>query len=163
MKRRLGVTVVVAVVALVGPLAVSASASTGLSSSTKPGHSWGRNQACLVEPNGTSRCYATLAAMRSSPAQKEAAAAYSCPVTLYSGASYSGRALELTGQGYWINLADYGFNNATVSFQRHRLRVPPRPGQLRRWARTPWWPYGAPPQRRASLCPWPRACPSSRP
>lgn len=114
MKRRavslVGATTMAAVVGLFASVNL-ASATTAQSSAQ------GSTQACLVRPAGSVECFTTVAAMQAASGQLMATGAISCPVTLYTGASYTGRALELTGQGYWMNLSDYGFDNIAVSFK----------------------------------------------
>lgn len=95
----------------------SPSLGAGPASASEASPSSSGGQACLVLPNGDLECFASTSAMRYRSSQLLAAGSISCPVTLYSGANYTGRALELTGQGYWLNLSDYGFDNTTVSFQ----------------------------------------------
>ncbi len=79
---------------------------------------WDTNRACLVVPNGMMQCFTTLAKMRARSAQLASSGVGTsyCPVTLFAGVNYTGQALEVTGQGYWINLSDYGFDNVAVSF-----------------------------------------------
>lgn len=117
MRHHLGATVLAALALVVGPLSGIAGASyppSDVSPNLVDG--WGNAQACLVAPGGTVECFATVAAMRAQASQLTATTGVSCPVSLYSGANYTGRVLELTGQGYWMNLASYGFDNVTVSF-----------------------------------------------
>jgi hypothetical protein len=79
---------------------------------------WGQATACMVPPSGEMECFDTVAALKARSAQLRAAtpASSGCPVDLYTGSYMSGWMLELWGQGYWINLVYYGFDNATVSF-----------------------------------------------
>jgi hypothetical protein len=80
-------------------------------------HGWGSAKACLLPPSGAVECFATEAALKARSAQLRAnSPTNGCPVTLYSGAGYTGDVFEVWGQGYWVNLANYGFDRATVSF-----------------------------------------------
>lgn len=106
---------------VVAVLVVAGSASgAGASPSGQPdlAHGWGSAKACMVPPNGKVQCFATEAALRARANQMRASGAMSgsCPVYLYTGSGWSGNVLELWGRGYWLNLADWGFDNATVSF-----------------------------------------------
>lgn len=105
---------------------VGSTASAGASPVRQPdlAHGWGSAKACMLPPNGVVECFATQAGLRarsdqlrSGPANGSMSAlAGGCPVVLFSGAGYTGNALEIWPQGYWVNLADYGFANVTVSF-----------------------------------------------
>jgi hypothetical protein len=78
---------------------------------------WGNYQACLVKPGGSVECFTSSAKMKSRSTQlRTMSAATWCPVNLYDGGNYTGRVLQLSAEGYWMNLADYGFDKATVSF-----------------------------------------------
>ena len=118
MKVRVGLTAAGVVLGLAGPLATAAAApsvaSDGAAQVSTAG--WGAHHACLVLSRKEVQCFATVAAMLTRSNQLLAVGSISCPLTLYTGSNYTGQALELTGQGYWMNLSDYGFDNATVSF-----------------------------------------------
>ncbi len=73
-------------------------------------------RSCVVAPDGVASCYPSVQAMFARAGQLTRAGSGSCPLTLYSGADYSGQALEILAQGYWVELSDYGFDDATVSF-----------------------------------------------
>ena len=80
-------------------------------------HGWGGAKACLLPPSGPVECFATESALRARSAGLRAHKASSgCPVSLYSGAGYTGNVLEVWPQGYWLNLSDFGFDKVTVSF-----------------------------------------------
>jgi hypothetical protein len=72
----------------------------------------------MVPPNGKIECFPTEAALRtrSDAMRADGALSSGCPVSLYSGSGWTGYVLELWGRGTWINLADWGFDNATASF-----------------------------------------------
>jgi hypothetical protein len=92
----------------------------------------------MLPPSGVIKCFATRAdlhassdAMRANrPANRPAnglaiglangvasgQVGGGCPVLLFSGAGYTGDVLEVWPEGYWVNLADYGFSDATMSF-----------------------------------------------
>jgi len=116
-RTRIAASLAALAAAVLGPMAATAAAAAAQpAAATNLRHGWGANEACLVHPDGKAECFSTVAAMRARSAQLAATTASFCPVTLYSGTNYTGQALELTGQGYWINLSDYGFDNVTVSF-----------------------------------------------
>jgi hypothetical protein len=123
MRRILGL-----LVAWLVALAVIAGSATsaGASPVRQPdlAHGWGNAKACMVPPSGVVECFATEAAMRARSDQMRSTHSMhsdglmsgGCPVVLFTGSGYTGNVLEVWPQGYWVNLADYGFANATVSF-----------------------------------------------
>jgi hypothetical protein len=109
------VAVVVAVLVVAGS---AGSASASASGQPDLAHGWGRAKACMVPPNGAVECFPSEGALRarSNQMRTNGANAGSCPVYLYTGSGWTGSVLELWGRGGWMNLADWGFANATVSF-----------------------------------------------
>jgi hypothetical protein len=89
---------------------------------------WGAAKACLVwQQGGVVECFATRQELEAREAQLRpagpasttaAAPDTSCAssLDLYTGANYTGNQLDLWDIGVWQNLADYGFDNVTVSF-----------------------------------------------
>jgi hypothetical protein len=126
MKVRVLLVAVAAVGGLVVPAAGVAAAVPAAASdpgvSVDLSHGWGAYQACILLKPGPATCFTTAAAMNAWSAAMAkgstavATASWSCPVSLFSGANYTGRALAIYAQGFWLNLSDYGFDNATVSF-----------------------------------------------
>lgn len=98
---------------------------------------WGEARACLVwRQGGVMECFRSEAALdarenqlrsrRPAPEQEaEVTASYSSysysyycssSLRLYEHNWYSGRRLSFWDRGYWQNLGDYGFDNATSSY-----------------------------------------------
>lgn len=76
--------------------------------------SWGQYQNCLVTAQKSVECFTSGSAF--SARTDQLAATSSCPVRLYRGSGYTGQELALYPEGVWVNLSDFGFDNATVSF-----------------------------------------------
>ncbi|MBI4885044.1 MAG: hypothetical protein HY826_13420 [Actinobacteria bacterium] len=91
---------------------------------------WETATACTVDASGAF-CFTTEAELdeylaASSPSVATAVttaapvvAAFSCGTTLrlYDGTSYTGSLLQLTSEGIYLNLGDFGFNNRTSSYK----------------------------------------------
>lgn len=92
---------------------------------------WGAAHACLVwRQGGVLECFRTPEAMRAFAAQLasqhrpdaggtvSAFSAYSCSssLSLFDYGGYGGRELDFWDRGFWQNLGDYGFENATSSY-----------------------------------------------
>lgn len=75
----------------------------------------GKGSFCALEPGLTLHCYAQRSDFAARASQLSSTTA-SCPVFLYTAANYGGRTLGIYVEGQWLNLAQYGFDNATVSF-----------------------------------------------
>jgi hypothetical protein len=133
MRRILGLLVAW----LVALAVVAGSATSAGASPARPpdlAHGWGNAKACILPPDGAVECFANVAGLRARSDRLRAGAlarsgalaragalangltSASCPVVLFTGAGYTGNVLEVWPRGYWVNLADYGFDNATVSF-----------------------------------------------
>ena len=87
--------------------------------------SWESATACAVSAAGAV-CFATeremdayLAPTATAATASGAAPALVCSTSmrLYDGASYTGNLLYLSSQGTILNLANYGFDNATTSYK----------------------------------------------
>lgn len=80
--------------------------------------------ACLVLAGGGEQCFSSVSELQVAIGQEASRhgpratpeGALSCSVILFSGAGYSGQALGLTTPYEWINLVNYGFADAAVSF-----------------------------------------------
>jgi hypothetical protein len=108
--------VLVALAALVGPLGALSTAADA----SRPGATGvvarQTAPACLVGPTGTEECFSSVAAMQVHSSALVVQGTLTCSVVLWSGANYTGQALGLTQEAEWMNLANYGFANAAVSF-----------------------------------------------
>ena len=89
----------------------SASASTGGPIDLR--HGWDDYDHCTVWAEGNVECVTGTSA---STARRNQIALSGCPVSLYRGSGYTGQELTLYPEGVWLNLSDFGFDNATVSF-----------------------------------------------
>jgi hypothetical protein len=95
---------------------------------------WGQARACLVwRQGGVMECFRNaqaLAARENGLASRHSAQgsagmattmsaySYSCSssLSLYDYGGYGGRELDFWDRGFWQNLGDYGFDNATSSY-----------------------------------------------
>jgi hypothetical protein len=120
MSRVRGSVVAVLVALLVSSSSAGLAAASPIRSPDAHGlaHGWGSAKACMVSRRGAVECFATEAALRTRSDQIRGDGLMSggCPVYLYSGSGWTGNVLELWGRGGWMNLADWGFDKATVSF-----------------------------------------------
>jgi hypothetical protein len=71
---------------------------------------------CVIAIVGKLECFTNQSDFIKRSTQLRLATTTSCPVFLYTGANYTGTSIGIYVYGQWLNLAQYGFDNATVSF-----------------------------------------------